>query len=143
MYYGTKNAQTNPELYRRRTAFVGRRANLRGYFRRLKKNRSYLPSLHAVVELAKSFNCSADFLLGLSDFPDSADENIDVNSFCKNLNRFAKLHPTKFYLLKKQGFCKEFSSFYNWLNGKYLPDALSLAKLAKRLNISADALLKK
>ena len=110
---------------------------------RLKKNRSYLPSLHAVVELAKSFNCSADFLLGLSDFPDSADENIDVNSFCKNLNRFAKLHPTKFYLLKKQGFCKEFSSFYNWLNGKYLPDALSLAKLAKRLNISADALLKK
>lgn len=25
-------------------------------FRRLKKNRSYLPSLHAVVELAKSFN---------------------------------------------------------------------------------------
>lgn len=44
-------------------------------FRRLKKNRSYLPSLHAVVELAKSFNCSADFLLGLSDFPDSADEN--------------------------------------------------------------------
>lgn len=70
-------------------------------FRRLKKNRSYLPSLHAVVELAKSFNCSADFLLGLSDFPDSADENIDVNSFCKNLNRFAKLHPTKFYLLKK------------------------------------------
>ena len=81
-------------------------------FRRLKKNRSYLPSLHAVVELAKSFNCSADFLLGLSDFPDSADENIDVNSFCKNLNRFAKLHPTKFYLLKKQGFCKEFSSFY-------------------------------
>lgn len=26
-------------------------------FRRLKKNRSYLPSLHAVVELAKSFNC--------------------------------------------------------------------------------------
>lgn len=112
-------------------------------FRRLKKNRSYLPSLHAVVELAKSFNCSADFLLGLSDFPDSADENIDVNSSCKNLNRFAKLHPTKFYLLKKQGFCKEFSSFYNWLNGKYLPDALSLAKLAKRLNISADALLKK
>lgn len=72
-------------------------------FRRLKKNRSYLPSLHAVVELAKSFNCSADFLLGLSDFPDSADENIDVNSFCKNLNRFAKLHPTKFYLLKKLG----------------------------------------
>ena len=87
-------------------------------FRRLKKNRSYLPSLHAVVELAKSFNCSADFLLGLSDFPDSADENIDVNSFCKNLNRFAKLHPTKFYLLKKQGL------WYNLSSGA-MPDGKS------------------
>ena len=82
-------------------------------FRRLKKNRSYLPSLHAVVELAKSFNCSADFLLGLSDFPDSADENIDVNSFCKNLNRFAKLHlslihisePTRLALISYAVFC--------------------------------------
>ena len=80
-------------------------------FRRLKKNRSYLPSLHAVAELAKSFNCSADFLLGLSDFPDSADEDIDVNSFCKNLNRFAKLHPTKFICLKNKAFAKNFPRF--------------------------------
>ncbi len=80
-------------------------------FRRLKKNRSYLPSLHAVVELAKSFNCSADFLLGLSDFPDSADENIDVNSFCKNLNRFAKLHRQNFICLKNKAFAKNFPRF--------------------------------
>lgn len=37
-------------------------------FRRLKKNRSYLPSLHAVVELAKSFNWLGRLSLGTQRF---------------------------------------------------------------------------
>ena len=56
-----KNAQTNPELYRRRTAFVGRRANLRGYFPQVEEKSvlSALSSCRRSSWAKKVSTCSA------------------------------------------------------------------------------------
>lgn len=110
---------------------------------KLEKNPSYLPSLKEIAAIAERCNCSADFVLGLSDSRDSTEHDIDASSFSANLKRFVAHHPTKFYLLKKQGFLDEFPSFYNWINGKFLPDAFSLARLARKLDISVNELLRK
>lgn len=76
--------------------------------RRLKSSPAYIPSMRTVIKIAESLNCSADFLLGLSDFREADDTKLDINFFAYNLKRLDKARPTKFFILKKHGLLKEF-----------------------------------
>ena len=110
--------------------------------RRLKSNPAYLPSLSTVVKIAEKYDLSADFVLGLTDSPTPLLNKLDTDFVSVNLKKFAQTFPTKFYLLKKLGLTKDFSSFSNWLKGKNLPDICGFVRLAGKLNVSACELLK-
>lgn len=84
---------------------------------KLEKNPSYLPSLKEIAAIAERCNCSADFVLGLSDSRDSTEHDIDASSFSANLKRFVAHHPTKFYLLKSRDFWTNFPLFIIGLTG--------------------------
>lgn len=110
--------------------------------RRLKSSPAYIPSMRTVIKIAEGLNCSADFLLGLSDFREADDTKLDINFLAYNLKRLVKARPTKFFVLKKHGLLKEFPTFNSWLKGKRLPDTLSFSRLARKLDVSACELLK-
>jgi len=98
-----------------------------------------LPSATSLVKLADFFNCSTDYLLGLSDtlddrsFKQRPPFNVQLGALLKYF------HITKYRLVKDTGLSEE--TVNNWHKGKYEPNVESLVKLANHYNCSVDFIL--
>ncbi len=97
------------------------------------------PSTEIVIALAEFFNCSADYLLGLVDYP-RLTEFKTVKPFGVCLRKCLTDNGISEYRLQKDLDISR-SLTYRWLNNKALPKIDSLIKLKNYFGCSVDYLL--
>ena len=105
---------------------------INGYF-----NNGYYPKIEIAIAIADYFNCSLDFLFGLSDVSDFSNRN--KNSFFDNLNELIKLSKTSIAQTMKNLKMSEYN-YYRWRDG-LLPKTINLIDLAKYFDVSVEYLL--
>lgn len=98
-----------------------------------------LPSATTLVNLADVFNCTTDYLLGLSDILD--DRKFKTRPpFGEQLNFLLKyFNITQYRFIKETKIAEQ--TVINWRKGKYEPNVESLVKLAKHFKCSVDFIL--
>ncbi len=107
-------------------------------YRYLKDER--MPTFEYFIKLVDYFHCSADFLLGLSEYPQSDFRYEKAPPFCERFRFLLNTHKISQYALhKKTNF--SYDNFNKWLNGVTLPYADNLIKLANAFDCSIDYLL--
>ncbi len=102
-------------------------------------NEVHVPSTDIIIALIEYFNCSADYLLGLVEYPRS-DEFKRVKPFGDTLRKCLKENGKTEYRLQKDLNISR-SLTYRWLSNKALPKIDSLIKLKKYFGCSVDYLL--
>ena len=101
---------------------------------------NYLPSTKHLIAIVEYFNCSADYLLGLIEFPP---ENINyqpVKPFNERLRLCLKeAHKTEYRLQKDLKISDSLT--YKWLHGNTQPTVDTLIKLSKYFGFHVDFIL--
>lgn len=98
------------------------------------------PNFKVLVALIEFFNCSADFLLGLSEYPGREKKYNRVENFGGRLRSLLLDYEISQYLfIKRTGI--SWSVLYNWLNNKSRPSADNVLKLANFFDCTVDFLL--
>ena len=99
-----------------------------------------LPNYSVFVALVEYFNCSADFLLGLTDFPERDKNYKPTQPFNTRLPVVLKEKGfSQYAFIKKSGL--SWSVLHGWLTGKTLPSADNILKICRTVDCSADYLL--
>ncbi|MDE5721792.1 MAG: helix-turn-helix domain-containing protein [Clostridia bacterium] len=103
------------------------------------RRKSCLPSLKNTIIIADYFQCSADFLFGLT-----ANNNKTISKGETNFSQiFRELLESK--NLTRYAFCKESNfaeqSVDDWYHGKRLPNIQNLILIAKHFDCTVDFLL--
>lgn len=99
----------------------------------------YMPNLQTTIKLADYFNCSIDYLLGITD--DNSDKNFkSCPPFGKRFDAICKEKGITRYKLKNLANISETTMRY-WVNGKTLPSVPCIALVADKLNCTIDYLL--
>ena len=99
----------------------------------------YLPSTSTFVAICEYFNCSADYILGLDDFP-KRNKFAHAIPFAVTLRKCLKNAKKSQYRLQKDKNISR-SQTYGWLYGKTIPTMDSIIILAEYLDCSVDELL--
>lgn len=102
-------------------------------------NEAHAPSTEIIIALVEYFNCSADYLLGLVDYP-RVTEFKALKPFGDTLRKCLKESGKTEYRLQKDLDISS-SLTYRWLNNKALPKIDSLIKLKNYFGCSVDYLL--
>lgn len=102
-------------------------------------NGAHCPSTKFLIRAIELFHCSADYLLGLTDYPKQT-EFEPVKDFGICFRKFLKDYKTSQYYLKKELHISS-SLTYKWLYKNTTPSVNMLIKLAKRFGCSVDYLL--
>ncbi len=105
---------------------------INGYF-----NNNYYPKIEIAIAMSKFFNCSLDFLFGLSDIKNSV--QLNDNLFFVNFNKLIKSSGTSIAQTMKNLKMSEYN-YYRWRDG-LLPKTVNLIDLAKYFEVSVDYLL--
>ena len=99
-----------------------------------------LPSFAVFVKLIETFNCSADFMLGLIEYPPT---NVVFHSIPPFSERFRELlnsyNMSQYALHHKTNL--SYDNFHNWLKGITSPYIDNLIKLAQAFDCSIDYLI--
>lgn len=103
-------------------------------------NAKNAPNYNTFVKLIEYFNCSADFLLGLKEYPCEDVQYKPVQAFSERLRDMFSNSGTSQYAFVKQT-KTSWSVLYNWLTGKTLPSVDNLVKVANYFSCSVDYLL--
>ncbi len=100
-----------------------------------------VPKFDALVALADYFNCSTDFLLGLTDYPSRENQVFKpVPPFYAHFKKVLESCGfTQYALQKKTGI--SWANFNDWLHGRSKPLADNLIKIATALGCSVDFLI--
>lgn len=103
-----------------------------GYF-----NKNYYPEIEIAKKISKFFNCSLDYLFGLSD--EIKNTNTNKKSFIEN---FQQLIKQKNLSIKNalEGLKMSEYNYYRWKDGKF-PKTSNLIDIAKYFDISFDWLI--
>ena len=103
-----------------------------GYF-----NKNYYPEIEIAKKISKFFNCSLDYLFGLSD--EIKNTNTNKKSFIEN---FQQLIKQKNLSIKNalEGLKMSEYNYYRWKDGKF-PQTSNLIDIAKYFDISFDWLI--
>lgn len=104
-------------------------------------SKEYFPSSPPFFRLLEYFQCSADYLFGLTDdYPENKRYAPPTNEFGKRLREVMKETKTSQYALNKK---HHISSFlvHQWLKGNVLPNTVQIVKLASIMQVSVDYLL--
>lgn len=110
-------------------------STLDGYF-----NKNYFPSLEIAEILAKFFNCSLNYLLGLTDEIGYYHERQSRTFFEVFESLLKENKVSSADVLKKLNMSR--SDFYDWKKGK-IPRMINLIELAKYFKVSLDFLVGK
>ncbi len=106
---------------------------INGYF-----NNNYYPKIEIAISMSIYFNCSLDFLFGLSDIKNNVSHN-NNNTFFENFNNLIKLSGISIAQTMKNLKMSEYNC-YRWRDG-LLPKTVNLIDIAKYFDISVDYLL--
>lgn len=106
---------------------------LNGYF-----NRNFYPEISVAVKIAKYFDCSLDYLLGLSEeIINHERNNLSFIETLKKLLKDKHLSPEKLMHSLKMSE----SNYYRWQRGESKPAMTSLIAIAKYFDVSVDYLV--
>ena len=97
-----------------------------------------IPDVNSAIKLSRYFNCSIDYLLGLSD-DKNVSEMVQERSFIENYEFLLQENKTSNYNVCKNLHINR-NSIYNWRNGQ-IPKMVILIELAKHFQVSVDYLL--
>ena len=101
---------------------------------------SHLPTFPVFFKLIETFHCSADFLLGLTEYPPT---NVVFHSIPPFSQRFRELlnsyNMSQYALHQKTNF--SYDNFNKWLKGSTSPYVDNLIKLAQAFDCSVDYLI--
>ena len=98
------------------------------------------PTFENFIKLVEYFHCSADFLLGLSEYPQSDFHYKKAPPFCERFGYLLNSYKISQYALHhKTNF--SYDNFNKWLHGVTSPYADNLIRLANALDCSVDYLL--
>lgn len=99
-----------------------------------------LPSFSYFVKMLEIFNCSADFLIGLTDYPPTNVNYLPVPPFSQRFKELLNEYKMSQYALHhKTGF--SYDNFNKWLKGITSPYLDNLVKLADVFDCSIDVLI--
>ena len=98
-----------------------------------------LPSYENLLRFAYYFNCSVDYLLGKTDFPDEAPLH-EVPFFHERLRQILQEQKISQERLKRE-LPVSGSVLYKWISGKSQPSSESLLALADYFETSVDYLI--
>lgn len=99
------------------------------------------PQFALFVKIVEYFNCSADYLLGKSDYPPDTVNFLPVPKFLGKRLRYVMNFCgfSQYKLAKNDNFSG--SVIYSWLSDKKQPTAESLYNLAETMGCTVDFLL--
>ena len=101
---------------------------------------NYLPSTKHLIAIVEYFNCSADYLLGLIEFPPENIQYQSVKPFAERLRLCLKeSHKTEYRLQKDLNISDSLT--YHWLHGNTQPTVDTLIKLSKYFGFHVDFIL--
>lgn len=92
------------------------------------------------IKMLNYFQCSADYLLGLKEYPAHGDFCVDLPVFGERLREVMGACGFTQYKLVKTGKISR-AELFGWLSDRKLPGIESLAKLAAIMGCSVDYLL--
>lgn len=101
----------------------------------------YLPSIKKLMIFADYFQCSVDYLLGLTDIDSYFPSPVKEPKIAGNLRKIVYERNLTFTSLSEKTGIKNTTLFYNWNSGKSLPQIENLIKVATALDCSIDYLL--
>lgn len=101
----------------------------------------YLPSIKKLMAFADYFQCSVDYLLGLTDLDSYIPSPVKEPKIAGNLRKIVYERNLTFISLSEKTGIKNTTLFYNWNSGKSLPQIENLIKVAAALDCSVDFLL--
>lgn len=98
------------------------------------------PNFKYLVAFINFFNCSADFLIGLTDYPNRDIKYKPVQPFNIRLRKlFKDKDKTQKSLIESKHI--SWNTLHGWLTGKSSPSIENLKKLAKFFDCSVDFIL--
>ena len=103
-------------------------------------NAKNAPGYKTFIALIEYFHCSADFLLGLREYPCEEIHYQPVRPFGERLREILQETGTTQYRFTKEADVS-WGVFYNWLTGKSFPSVDNLVKIAGYFGCSVDFLL--
>ncbi len=103
-----------------------------GYF-----NKNYYPELSIAIKMANYFNCSLDYLFGLSDNKEIANKN--NKPFFENFKALLKLSNLSIASVLKKLQMSEYN-YYRWKEGK-IPKTNNLLAIASYFEVGVDYLV--
>ncbi len=98
------------------------------------------PKLDVLLRLVDYFHCSADFLLGLNEYPQYEENFLPSPPFNECFAAALKTCKVSQYALQKATDIS-WANFHFWLKGLRQPYADSVIRIANGLDISVDYLL--
>ena len=98
------------------------------------------PNFNFLIALVEFFNCSADFLIGLTDYPKRDKIYTPVKPFGIHLREILKLKgkSQRSLIISTE---ISWNTLHNWLIAKSLPSIENLKKLSKFFECSVDFVL--
>ena len=105
------------------------------------RRREYSPSTQNFLKLVEFFNCSADYLVGLVEFPsDNVTYHTPVYKYGKILRSLLATHK-----VSQEKFLESMNLssnlLYKWLTDKNVPSVENLVRIAQFFEISLDTLI--
>lgn len=113
-------------------------STINGYF-----NDNYYPEIEIAIKMSNFFNCSLDFLLGLSDEKNSKFKITQTNIseiFFKNFNSLIKENKVSIARTMRDLKMSE-QNYYRWRDGQF-PKTINLIAIANYFETSIDFLLR-
>lgn len=99
-----------------------------------------VPNYDTFVGLIEFFHCSADFLLGLKEYPFEETNYKRIQPFCERLRIVLKEFGISQYRFVKETKIS-WGVFYHWLAGKSKPSLANLVRIASFFDCSVDFVL--
>lgn len=106
---------------------------INGYF-----NKNFYPEISVAVKLAKFFDCSLNYLMGLTD-----DYKIVDNSGLSFVMTLKKLMSERAVSIEKlmKALNMSEANFYRWQSGRSTPSMTSIVAICKYFEVSVDFLI--
>lgn len=101
---------------------------------------AHYPSTAVLLVLVDYFNCSADFLLGITDIHEEGRTFKPVQPYGPILRDTLKKHNITQYRIEKD-IPISGATIYGWLHDKIVPSVDSFIKVAEYVGVTVDSLL--
>lgn len=105
---------------------------INGYF-----NNDYFPQIDIAIKMAEYFNCTLDFLFGLSE--DESHITHNNKTFIENFDALLKERGLPIAKVLRELGMSEYN-YYRWKDGKF-PKTINLIEIAKYFDVSIDYLI--